>query len=129
MCHFIPADCQSRLRTEPYGGLFRALRLAGEACRKALPDIGQRTYPIAHTLANTASLTCLLLIEAIRRNPHFADREATYAIQSIEAASAALDRIKSPSVLVRAAQSRLRDVVYDLERMSAETLKANHAAH
>lgn len=65
----VPADAHDREPDLRLRRLFRELAAADHACHAALPDIGVRTYPLAHVATRAAGTMCLHAVEAIRRNP------------------------------------------------------------
>ncbi|PZU78184.1 MAG: hypothetical protein DI546_04290 [Rhizobium sp.] len=102
VCHFVPPAPPSGTdgKLEP---LFTSLRTAAEACDKALPEIGARTYPLAQVSCESARLACYLAIEAIRKNPHFVGREVNGFAVQLSGTIALLERAKGKSAAVNRA--------------------------
>jgi len=113
--YFIPGEGHDRLKTEPHSPLFKTMRSAAESLRKAIPDIGPRSYPLARSAADTTSLSLYLAIEAIRREPYFWSREVGDFALAIVSTIRLLERIKHPAASVRSATQRLTEALDDLE--------------
>lgn len=132
VCHFVPPAPPPGTdgKLEP---LFAALRTAAEACGKALPDIGARTYPMAQVSCESARLACYLAIEAIRKNPHYAGREVDGFVAQLSGTVALLERMKSRSAAVSRAIHCLEKVCAALEDLSpaitSTTVSAGSHAH
>lgn len=132
ICHFIPPAPPPGTdgKLEP---LFGALRTAAEACGKALPEIGARTYPMAQVSCESARLACYLAIEAIRKNPHFAGREVDGFVGQLSGTIALLERMKSRSATVNRAILCLEKACAALEDLSpgitSTTVSAGSHAH
>lgn len=117
ICHFVPAMARSGYDGD-FAELFNILHAAGEACGKALPEIGQRTYPLAWVACESARLSCHLAIEGIRRNRHFADREAEDFTLQLVSASRLLNRITHKTIRIRSAISKLEEACDALDEFS-----------
>ena len=125
--HFVPPAPKDGFDGQK-APLFAALRVAADACNTALPELSELTYshPLAKVSAETARLSCLLSIEAIRRRPHFAHRECEdFTLQLVSAVNL-LRRISTKSAAIRRSIEKLESAIQALDTFSETGASLKH---